>query len=192
MKRVSLALMLILIFGILACSQNTTQETAEDTLKEDNTQTSQSASSGSDIQNPNPHEGIDMSGSSMMDGGSVERKIVVPEEVEKTYKSLILEVVDNSSGATKSIEREVLIGQKAEISGTNLDIEVEYYLPDFIMEQNGLMSSKSAEENNPAAKVKIYENNGLIFDGWLFKNFPGIHSFQHPVYDIRLKGSTKK
>lgn len=192
MKRALLALMLILIFGILACSQNTSKETAEDTLKEDNTQTSQSANSGLDAQNPDPHAGLDMSDSSIMGGGSVERKIVVPEEVEKTYKSLILEVIDNSSGATKSIEREVLIGQRAEISGTNLDIEVEYYLPDFYMEQNGLMSSKSANEKNPAAKVKIYENNSLIFDGWLFKNFPGIHSFQHPVYDIRLKDSTKK
>lgn len=191
MKRVLLALMLIFIFGILACSQNTTNETAEDSIKEENVQSSQSTSD-SDAQKSNPHEGLDMSGSSSSGSDSVERKVVVPEEVEKTYKSLILEVVDNSTEATKSIEREVLIGQKAEISGTNLDVEVEYYLPDFVMEQSGVMTSKSISENNPAAKVKVYENGSLIFDGWLFKNFPGIHSFQHPVYDIQLKGSTKK
>jgi len=63
MKRVLLALMLIFIFGILACSQNTTNETAEDSIKEENVQTSQSTSD-SDAQKSNPHEGLDMSGSS--------------------------------------------------------------------------------------------------------------------------------
>ncbi|TYB33632.1 MAG: DUF2155 domain-containing protein [Flexistipes sinusarabici] len=195
MKRILFGLFILTAFFVVACSQNTSSETAEESVKEENTQTvsanenantqHNTASEGMNAQTDNPHSGM-----SSNDGK--ERKIVVPEEVKAKFKSVIVEVSDNSSGSPKFIEREIMIGQKAEISGTPLTVEVEHYLPDFVMDQSGVMTSRSADENMPAAKIKVYNKQGLIFDGWLFKNFPGIHSFQHPVYDIKLKGSVTK
>lgn len=195
MKRSLFVLFILMAFFVVACSQNTSSETAEESMKDENTQTvsanenantqHNTSSEGMNAQTDNPHSG--MSGT---DGK--ERKIVVPEDVKGKFKSVIIEVNDNSSGAPKSIEREIMIGQKAEIAGTPLAIEVEHYLPDFVMDQSGVMTSRSADENMPAAKIKVYNKQGLIFDGWLFKNFPGIHSFQHPVYDVKLKGSVQR
>jgi len=195
MKRILFGLFILMAFLVVACSQNTSSETAEESVKEENTQTV-NANENANTQHNNPSEGMNTqkdnphSGMSGTDGK--ERKIVVPEEVKGKFKSVIVEVSDNSSGSPKAIEREIMIGQKAEISGTPLTIEVENYLPDFVMDQSGVMTSRSAEENMPATKIKVYNKQGLMFDGWLFKNFPGIHSFQHPVYDIKLKGSVKK
>ncbi|MEC9493339.1 DUF2155 domain-containing protein [Flexistipes sp.] len=195
MKRILLGLFLLTAFFVVACSQNTSSETAEESVKEENTQTV-SASENANTQHNTGGEGMGEqinnphSGMSSTDGK--DRKIIVPEEVKAKFKSVIVEISDNSSGSPKFIEREIMIGQKAEISGTPLTVEVEHYLPDFVMDQSGVMTSRTAEENMPAAKIKVYNKQGLIFDGWLFKNFPGIHSFQHPVYDIKLKGSVTK
>ncbi|AEI14358.1 hypothetical protein Flexsi_0683 [Flexistipes sinusarabici DSM 4947] len=195
MKRILLGLFLLAAFFVVACSQNTSSETAEESVKEENTQ-AVSASENANTQHNTGGEGmgeqIDNPHSGMGSTDGKERKIVVPEEVKAKFKSVIVEISDNSSGSPKFIEREIMIGQKAEISGTPLTVEVEHYLPDFVMDQSGVMTSRTAEENMPAAKIKVYNKQGLIFDGWLFKNFPGIHSFQHPVYDIKLKGSVTK
>ncbi|MGA1846041.1 hypothetical protein [Deferribacter abyssi] len=120
----------------------------------------------------------------------VEKRIVVPDEVAKKYKSVIIAVKDNQE--KKDIDTEIIIGQTSEVSGTPLSIQVEAFLPDFVMDENGVMTSKTAEENNPAVKVKIYKDKQLVFDGWVFGKFPTMHAFTDDRYSIVYKSALKK
>jgi hypothetical protein len=169
---------LILSVFLLACSQNAMKE--EDSKSKakpatETTQPAQTAEKSTETQNETVQQ--------------PQRQVVVPDEVKQKYKSLIIAVTDKKSN--KDIETEVLIGQKAQPSGTDLTVEVEYYLPDFTMDGND-MTSKSTEENNPAAKIKIYKGDNEVFDGWLFKNFPDMHPFVDEDYAVSLKGSVTK
>jgi hypothetical protein len=48
------------------------------------------------------------------------------------------------------------------------------------------LTSQSNEPKNPAAQVRIYENNAEIFKGWLFSLYPTTHALQHPRYGFTL------
>jgi hypothetical protein len=170
MKKTLVALVLSLL--LVACSQNAMKE-------EDSKSAGKVATKTAEPVKSNTWEHNEIS-------EQPERLVTIPDEVKQKYKSLIISVTDKK--ANKDIETEVLIGQKAEASGTALTIEVEYYLPDFTMDGN-IMTSKSADENNPAAKVKIYRDGNEVFDGWLFKNFPDMHPYVDEDYAVSLKGS---
>lgn len=172
MKRL---IVLCLAVFVISCSQNTVKD------------------EGSESAQPQKQQQSEQPAAQMQPAAEkapVEKRIIVPEDVAKKYKSVILSVVDKKSN--KDFETEVLIGQKSQASGTNLSIEVEYYLPDFVMDADNKMTTKSADENNPAAKVKVYKGGELVFDGWLFKNFPDMHPFTDEDYAISLKGSVTK
>lgn len=120
-----------------------------------------------------------------------ERKVVIPKEVAEKYKSLILEVKNKPENS--SVQTDVLIGQKSEVTGTPFEILVEYYLPDFVIEADGTITTRSAEEKNPVAKIKVFKFGELYFDGWLFKDHPNEHgSFQDKAYSISLVKSITK
>ncbi|MCD8554492.1 hypothetical protein [Seleniivibrio sp.] len=132
--------------------------------------------------NADPHAGMD---------APKERKVNVPKEVADKYKSLILEVKNTADNST--VQADVLIGQKAEVQGTPFTVEVEYYMPDFVIEADGTITTRSAEEKNPVAKIKVYKMGEAFFDGWLFKNHPTEHgNFNDPSYSITIVKSQTK
>jgi len=175
MKKTLVALVLSLL--LVACSQNAMKDEESKGEAKTATETTQPVEKSTGEQNETAQNEI---------AGQPERMVTIPDDVKQKYKSLIIAVTDKK--ANKDIETEVLIGQKAQVSGTALAIEVEYYLPDFTMDGN-IMTSKSADENNPAAKVKIYRDGNEVFDGWLFKNFPDMHPYVDEDYAVSLKGS---
>jgi hypothetical protein len=59
-----------------------------------------------------------------------------------------------------------------------------------------VITSASAEPNNPAVAIKIFEDDQLIFPpagewGWIYAKFPKIHSFQHDRYGFVLTAGNK-
>jgi hypothetical protein len=132
--------------------------------------------------NADPHAGM---------SAPKERKINVPQEVADKYKSLILEVKNTADNST--VQADVIIGQKAEVQGTPFSVEVEYYMPDFVIEADGTITTRSADEKNPVAKIKVYKMGEAFFDGWLFKNHPSEHgNFNDPNYSITIVKSQTK
>lgn len=178
MKILRYVLALLILAMFFGCSQNVSKEEKSESkplvVEEKKPVQQNNTESASANQTPAP----------------VEKRIVVPEDVMKKFKSLILSVDDKK--ANKSFETEVLLGQKSDAAGTPISIELEYYLPDFVMGENSVMTSKSPDENNPAAKVKIYKSGQVVFDGWLFKNYPDMHPFTDDEYGVSLKGSVMK
>ncbi len=113
-----------------------------------------------------------------------ERKIIVPPEVKNSWSSVKLLFEDRSS--KKKVEYTVKLGSELNISGTDLKIVCNEFLPDFKMEQD-VITSKSNEPNNPAVKVIISEKGRIIFSGWLYGKYPDIHGLEHQRYVIILK-----
>ena len=144
----------------------------------------------------NPHAGINMNphGDNPHAGDASakkERKFVIPKEVSEKYKSLILEVKNVPENS--SVQTDILIGQKSEVTGTPFEIEVEHYLPDFVIDSDGAITTRSAEEKNPVAKIKVYKFGEVFFDGWLYKNHPSEHgSFVDKAYSLSLIKSVTK
>ncbi|MBJ6726120.1 DUF2155 domain-containing protein [Geomesophilobacter sediminis] len=114
-----------------------------------------------------------------------ESTVVVPPAVKGKWKAVKIEITDKIS--KKSTVLTVGIGSKEKIPGSDLTIEVENFLPHFVMEGTTL-TSESNDLKNPAVQMRISQGGKEIYKGWLFKLFPTIHAFQHPQYGFALVG----
>jgi hypothetical protein len=180
MKKILVSLILALF--AVACSQGIVDEDAPAAKQESKPQVK--TQTGAE----NPHAGIENPHAAPV---KKERKFNVPKEVADKYKSLILEVKNIPENS--SVQTDVLIGQKSEVTGTPFEILVEAYLPDFVIDSEGVITTRSAEENNPVAKIKVFKFGEVFFDGWLYKNHPGEHgSFADKAYSITLVKSVTK
>jgi hypothetical protein len=170
------ALYLVLVsFVIFACSQGVVDDKKESgtPMAQEQTATEQPAG--------DPH-GITV---------PKEKRVSIPKEIVDKFKSVIIGVKNEKQGI--DVQTEVLIGQKSEIQGTPFTILVEHYLPEFVIDGEGVYTTRSGEENNPAVKIKVFEGEQEIFDGMLYKNFPDMHgSFAHPDYVLTLIKSVVK
>jgi len=110
-------------------------------------------------------------------------KIIVPEEVKKSWKAVKIEIEDKK--ANKKTEVTIDLHSEYKIPDSNLTIKVGDFLPDFRMD--GLtITSASNEPRNPAVHINVYENDKEIFQGWLYEKFPTIHPFQHERFKLTL------
>jgi len=120
-------------------------------------------------------------------GAKMETVVLVPDTVKGKWQSVKLAVVDKASG--KKSEHDVAIGSKMTIPGSDLVVEVLYFLPDFTMDGN-IRTSKSNEPNNPAAQIRVTEGGKEIYKNWMFSKLKSPHAFQHEKFDITLAGFT--
>jgi hypothetical protein len=111
--------------------------------------------------------------------------VVVPDSVKGKWKAVKIALTDKS--VSKESVYTVNIGSRFSFPETNMAVEVDSFLPNFTM--NGtVMTSQSNDPKNPAARVRIFEENKEIFNGWLFSLYPTIHAVQHPKYGFTLVG----
>ena len=97
---------------------------------------------------------------------------------------------------TKQTEITVKVGEEFKITDSNLVVKTGPFLPNFKMSADTITST-SNDPGNPAIGVEIYENDAKVFPttgkwGWLYANFPTIHSFEHSRYGLALKEGIKK
>ncbi|MEW5745776.1 MAG: DUF2155 domain-containing protein [Nitrospirota bacterium] len=121
-------------------------------------------------------------------GPKVEKKIVVPDSVKGRWSKVKLVLEDKTT--KKANEFAVAIGSEYAVPNTNLKIKVGEFLPDFRMD-GATLTSGSAEANNPAVRVEVFEGGKSVFKGWLFAKFPTMHPFEHPKYALLLKEGIK-
>jgi len=123
------------------------------------------------------------------DGEKRSHAVVVPEMVEKTWKSVTIKITDKQKKTDELAT--INIGDTYKIPNSALSIRVLHFLPDFEMNSFG-MTSKSNEPDNPAVNFEITENGNKIFTGWLFNKFPDVHTFNHERYKFNLDGWQQK
>ncbi len=122
-------------------------------------------------------------------GPKVETTVIVPDSVKGKWDGVVILVKDKETKKEK--EYTVNLNSDLKLPDSNIKISVGDFLPDFKM--NGrTITSLSNEPNNPAVRVKVFDNDKEIFKGWLYLKFPDVHPFEHPKYSIALKNGVKK
>ncbi len=116
-------------------------------------------------------------------------EVMVPREVKKQWKSVRIQLVDKEKNEKR--EYEIEIGKSLTLGDSGITVDVLYFLPDFKMGP-GEITSASAEPKNPAAQVAVKEGDKETKKVWLFYNYPDVHAFQHPRYQLALTGFTRK
>ncbi len=116
-------------------------------------------------------------------GTKKEALVVVPENVKGKWKAVKIAVTDKTT--RKETIYTANIGTEVAISGSDMAITVENFLPHFTMEGTTL-TSQSNEPKNPAAQVRIKQGGKVIFKGWLFSLYPTTHALLHPQYSFTL------
>ena len=109
--------------------------------------------------------------------------MTVPDDVKGKWKSVKISIMDKENNKEGFVVIE--IGKTMKVTGTNLVIKVENFLPHFIMEGTTLTSSSNSPKN-PAVQVHITENGNEIFKGWLFSLYPNTHVSQNSRYGFGL------
>ncbi len=128
-------------------------------------------------------------GGGMGQAGGPPKQVVVPDSVKKTWPAVkILVKKLNAKDDGKIIE--VKAGQKVDVAGSTLKVEVGQYLPDFFMD-GASITSKSDVQINPTVRLTIFDGDKQIYSGWAFEKYPEAHAFTHPEYSITLAGGVK-
>lgn len=123
--------------------------------------------------------------------------VVVPDNVKGQWLSVILNLVDKENGSTEELT--INLGEKKQIGDTNLTIVVGDFLPEFsLLGKERIVTSESNTPNNPAVGIKVLDGEKQIYPepekdwGWLYKNFPQMHAFNHERFEISLKEGVPK
>ena len=184
MKKTILVLSaLALLFSFGACQK-----------KEEKIEVKSQAPSGPIIDATIPGHGKGGTGIPGQDVKKTEFSVVVPQEVKDSWTSAVFIIDDKQE--SKQDEITVKIGGEFDIAGSGLVVKIGPFLPDFKMSAETITST-SNNPGNPAIGVEIYENGAKVFPpsgkwGWLYANFPTIHSFEHSRYGLALKEGIKK
>jgi len=120
-----------------------------------------------------------------MPGTKKPAEVVIPKEVRKAWRSVKIQLTDREKNEKKVYEIE--IGSEKKLDDTGLTIEVLHFAPDFKMAP-GEITSASSEPKNPAAQVVVKEIGKEPVKIWLFFNYPDVHAFVHPRYQLAMVG----
>jgi len=123
------------------------------------------------------------------DAGAVPTRLEVPPEVQAAFSGVRLRWKDKQTGKEGVIE--VPLGSGTALPDPTLVVRGDVYLPAFSM-GGGAITSDGIEEQNPAARITVFEKGKEIFGGWIFTRFPDVHPFSHARYELRLEGGVKR
>ena len=85
---------------------------------------------------------------------------------------------------------EARIGEKISLQDENIQFSVTHFIPDFVIDENNQVTTRSLQPNNPAAHIEGWQEEEQIFSGWIFAQFPDferIHSTKETDLRFELK-----
>jgi hypothetical protein len=122
-------------------------------------------------------------GGGMHAGSGINAEITLDPEIADDWKAVKVRVVELATMAETF--HEIAIGESGPLGDSGLTLEVVAFVPDFVMSEAGI-TSRSAEPQNPAARIVISEEGKDDHVGWLFGAMPEIHAFPHESYGVML------
>ncbi|MCF6280999.1 MAG: hypothetical protein L3J28_02125 [Candidatus Polarisedimenticolaceae bacterium] len=111
-----------------------------------------------------------------------EIKIIVPEEVQSKWQTVILGVAN----AAEKSEVQAQIGVPTVLEKSGLVLLVEAFLPSYTSDFNTI-TSISNELDNPAAMIQLKSGDEVVARGWVFKNLPEYNTFKHASVVLTLQ-----
>jgi hypothetical protein len=115
--------------------------------------------------------------------GGLNTDIRLDPEIADAWSGIRVHVVDSETGDGKIID--VALGETMILGDSGLTLSADTFVPDFVMDDGGI-TSRSAETQNPAARVVITEEGAADYEGWLFAAITEIHPFPHARYQVLL------
>ena len=109
--------------------------------------------------------------------------IAMDPSIEGAWSGVRIRVVEIETGEEQFFE--IQVGGADVLGDTGLVLTAQTFIPDFIMDENGI-TSRSAETNNPAVRVLISGESTGDYEGWLFAKMPEIHPYPHAQYQVLL------
>jgi len=85
---------------------------------------------------------------------------------------------------------EVKLGEQVPLPDDNIVISVKHFVPDFVINENKQVTTRSLQPNNPAAFIEGFRDDEQAFSGWIFAQFPDfdqIHSQKETDYRFELR-----
>ncbi len=116
-------------------------------------------------------------------GGGINAEITLDPELADDWQAIRVRVVELSS--MEESFHDVSIGEEAPLGDSGLTLRAVAFIPDFVMDGGGI-TSRSADPQNPAARVVIIEQGKADYEGWLFGAMPEIHAYPHESYGVML------
>lgn len=110
-------------------------------------------------------------------------EVELDPEIAAGWRAVRIEIVDRDTGGEQVFE--VPLGGADLLGDSGLVLAAETFVPDFIMDENGIRS-RTHEPHNPAVRVVISEEGMEDYRGWLFAAMPEIQAFPHPRYRVLL------
>lgn len=80
-------------------------------------------------------------------------------------------------------------GHEILVPNTNLKIVLVNYVPDFVLDDSGNVSTRSNEPKNPAALLELYDGAELKYKSWVFQKFPDFHASKDTEYSMKFNAS---
>ena len=109
--------------------------------------------------------------------------IAMDPSIKGAWSGVRIRVVDVDTGDDQIVE--IQLGGADLLGDTGLVLTAQTFVPDFVMDDNGI-TSRSSETNNPAVRVLISEEGSEDYEGWLFAKMPEIHPYPHTRYQVLL------
>lgn len=115
--------------------------------------------------------------------GGPAKAVVVPPDVQKSWKAAKLEVEFKDKKSKKQFT--IPLNSEFKVPDSGLTVKVGPFLPHFAMTAEQITSGSNKLEN-PAVSLEVYVDGNPAFKGWLFAKYPDIHPFQHEKYGLRF------
>jgi len=122
-------------------------------------------------------------GGGMHQWGGINAEIALDPEIADDWQAIRVRVVELEN--MNETFHEIAIGEEAALGDSGLTLRVVAFIPDFVMGDGGI-TSRSADPQNPAARVVISEEGKGDYEGWLFGAMPEIHAYPHELYGVML------
>jgi len=80
------------------------------------------------------------------------------------------------------------LGERRAIPGTEDEIELVRFEPDFVMEEGGEVTSRSDEVRNVAVQVRLFHAGEPVYEQWVFAQFPEFHPRDRVRHRLEVAG----
>jgi len=185
--RNSRTLILITLLAALGCGGPSTppSDDVETTATHDGAPNDDDHGAMSGMPDDDVHAGAmgEVLGGGMHQGGGINAEITLDPAIADDWRAIKVRMVELSS-MTETFH-EIGIGEEAVLGDSGLTIRALAFIPDFVMSEGGI-TSRSADPQNPAARVVIIEEGKGEYEGWLFGAMPEIHAYPHELYGVML------
>ncbi len=102
----------------------------------------------------------------------------------RTRGDILLKITPTDSDNSTTLR--IPLDSSINIPETDDSVYVSNLIPDFGLDSNGDVFTRSEEFNNPAVRVTVKSNEEPLFSSWIFARFPGMHKHPDQPYEFHF------